>query len=293
MGLLDSLLGSKPEINVKKSIAQQQQAGVQAARATQDVNAISSTGPFGGVSFQRDAQGQVTGQTTTLQPGLQQTLTGAAGAAGALAGQGPTQALDFATIPQGQDLASNFFNQQKALLDPGFQQARQDLAVNLENRGLREGGEAFTRETGNLARQQALALQQAAFGGVQLTPQEEQRQISNAILERALPTQEAQANINLARTIPQPGGSTLQQIGVQGADVLGTQKASATLEAAPSPISKLLGAAAGLALAPVTGGLSGTLLGGAVGGLSGLFGGGSGGGASGVFPGFNPGEFNR
>jgi hypothetical protein len=260
MGLLDSLLGKKPEINVRESVAQQQQAGVQAARSTQDINAISSTGPFGGQTFQRDAQGNVIGQTTTLQPGLQQTLTGAAGAAGQLAGQAPTQALNFADIPQGLDLSQNFFNQQKALLDPGFSQARQDLAVSLENRGLREGGEAFTRETGNLARQQALALQQAAFGGVQLTPGEETRQINKAILERSLPTSEAQANINLARTIPQPGGSSLASVAVQGADVLGTQKASAALEAAPSPISKLLGAAAGLAFAP-TAGLQGTLAG--------------------------------
>lgn len=269
MGLFSSLFGSKPKINVNKSIAQQQQAGRTAAIDTQNINAIESRGPAGSITFTRDGN-RVTGQDITLAPNLQQVFGGASGSAAALSQFGPQTALTAADVPQGIDLASNFFNQQASLIAPEFNRLANDTLVNLTNRGLPVGSEAFNRGLQPIFEGLGLGLQQAAHGAVQLTPQEEQRQIGNAAFFRSLPFQEAGQALNVLNSIPKPTQSVLSQVGVQGADVLGTQTLDAKLKSQPSPLSQLLGAAGGLLTAP----LGGTFLGGIAGAaLPSIFGG--------------------
>lgn len=281
MGILDSLFGSKPKIDVAGSIQQQQAASKLSAQQTLDTNAIDVKNPFAALTFQRE-DGKVTGQTTTLNDPFQQFSTQGINAANLAAGQLPQQAFDPSGLPSGQDISQNFFNQQRALLDPVFQERNKALAISLENRGLpveAGGGGARNFAEGPEARAQTLALQNAAFAATGMAPQEQQRQFQNALTQRALPFQEAGAAFNLGASPASllPTGSALNQVGVQTADVLGTQKASAALEAQPSPLSSLLGAAAGLVFSPVTGGLSNTLFGAGLSGLSSMFGGGGGG----------------
>lgn len=162
------------------------------------LQAASNTTPFGSATVGEE------GTNVTLNPELQGVVSGAGGAAQNFVGQLPTEAFSLSDVPQGIDLQSNFFNQQLGLLEPGFNDQLRDFEVRAAERGLPIGSESFAAGLEPLLRSQNLARQQAAFGAVQLTPQEEQRQLANALLERQLPFQEAGQSLGLLNQVPVP-----------------------------------------------------------------------------------------
>lgn len=241
--------------------------------------ALDQSSPIGSATFTRDSKGNVTGQNVSLSKPIQKIFDPLAKATAGYAGQLPSAPFDPSSVPQGMDLQSNFFNQQMGLLQPGFDEQNRDLEVRAAERGLPIGSESFNALMDPAARAQAMAQQQAAYGAVQLTPQEEQRQLGNALTLRNLPFQEAQSSMGLLNSVPMPNfAQTPQQAApVNVADITGdvlnrryglqtdqyNRQAQQTSDQ-NAAIGSLLGSAAGLAFAPLTGGgstLAGSLLG--------------------------------
>lgn len=244
---------------------QQQQANQQSAERTLALNSQDRTNPFGSVQFTRNAAGVPTGQNVTLNPELQSTVTRAGTAASNLAGLLPQDRFQLADVPQGIDLQSNFFNAQRDLLQPGFDEQIRDFEVRAAERGLPVGSEGFEGLLDPVLRNQNRALQQAAFGAVQLTPGEEQRQIQNALLERQLPFSETSSALGLLGQVPTPGFAPQPQAGVAAPNVAGLAQQGFANQAGlvrdqNAALGSLLGAGAGLA---------GTVLAGPAGGAAG------------------------
>jgi len=203
---------------------QQQQANQQSAEQTLRLNALDRTGPFGSATFTRDASGLPTGQNVSIDPGLQAIGQQAIGTGQGLGAFLPQDAFRLADVPQGMDLQNNFFQQQLGLLQPQFEDQLRNFNVRASERGLPIGSEAESNFLEPILRSQNQALQQAAFGAVQLTPGEEQRQIQNALLERQLPFQEVGQSLGLLNQIPQPGFAPQPSAGIQAPDIQGLQQ---------------------------------------------------------------------
>lgn len=271
---MGSLLGFSSKTRAPDAqtlINAQREANIEGQRR----NALAGgrTGPFGSVQATFNDQGEVTGQTRALNQPLQTAADLATESAASATGFLPQDRFRLGDVPQGIDLASNFFNQQAALLQRPFADQRQDLDVSLTNRGLPIGSEARTRGTRDLLDAQNLALQNAAFQAVQLTPQEEQRQIANVLLERSRPSVEAGQALTLAGAVgnlaPQFAAQpTFNPVDAAGLTQQAFQNQRAIEEAERAQFASLLGAA---------GQTAGTIFGGPIGGrLAGrLFGGSS------------------
>lgn len=239
-----------------KTAQTQQQFGTQAAQQQLGLNALDRTGPFGSVQFTRNAEGVPTGQTAALSPQLQGIFDPTAAAATNLAGLLPQGRFQLSDVPQGIDLQSNFFDQQLGLLEPTFARQRQAAEVRLGERGLPVGSEAEGNLLGPLLESQNLARQQAAFGAVQLTPQEEQRQIQNALLERQLPFQETGQALGLLNQVPTPGFAPQPTAGISAPNFQGLQQQNFQNQAQiasdrNAALGSILGAAGGLAFSPL------------------------------------------
>lgn len=206
-------------------LAQQQAAANrQAAETNLRLNSLDRTGPFGSATFDRDASGTPKGQTVSLTAPLQDTVDRTSLAASNLANFLPQDRFQLADVPQGQDLSTNFFNQQKELLQPGFDDQLRNFEIRAAERGLPLGSEAFDNSLSPVLRAQNQALNQAAFNAVQLTPQEEQRQIQNTLLERQTPFQETSNALNILGQVPVPSFAPQPQAGVAATDVVGIQQ---------------------------------------------------------------------
>ena len=226
----------------------QQQFSTQAAQDQLRLNAIDRTNPFGSVRFTRDAAGVPTAQNVTLAPNLQQTFDQGSAAASNLSRFLPQGQFRLADVPQGIDVAQNFFDQQLGLLSPVFDQ----LNVRAAERGLPIGSEAEE----NIFRPLNQAVSQAAFNAVQLTPQEEQRQIGNALLERQLPFQETGQALGLLNQINVPGFAPQPTAGVAAPNFAQLQQQNFQNQAQiardrNAAIGNILGAGASLAFAPI------------------------------------------
>lgn len=220
------------------------------------------TGPFGGITATQDPQGRVTGQTRTLAQPLQSAADIATGNLATNVGFLPTDRFTMSDVPRGIDLARNFFSQQANLLEDPFRQQREEQDVRLTNRGLPIGSEARLRDEENLRRQQALALQNAAFGAVQLTPAEQDRQLRNALTIRE---QGARDVSNLLGTIGGIGGLAPQFTAQP--TFAPVNAANLTQQAFENELAQENAQRAQIAsLAGAVGQLGGTILGGPIGG---------------------------
>ncbi len=236
----------------------QQQAAVnrQAAETSLKLNSLDRTGPFGSATFERDASGTPTGQTVSLTAPLQDMVDRTSLAASNLASFLPQDRFKLADVPQGQDLSTNFFNQQKELLQPGFDDQLRNFEIRAAERGLPLGSEAFDNSLSPVLRSQNQALNQAAFNAVQLTPQEEQRQIQNALLERQTPFQETSNALNILGQVPVPSFAPQPQAGVAATDVAGLHQqdfANRSQQARDrnAAINSAIGTGINLAFAPI------------------------------------------
>ena len=83
---------------------------------------------------------------------------------------------DISLAQEGRQRAEDFmYNQYKSRLDPQFQEAEQQLQIDLRNRGLVEGDAAYDAAMENFGRQRNDAYQQAKFNAVNNAGAEAQR----------------------------------------------------------------------------------------------------------------------
>lgn len=269
---------SKPNAPDPVALAgQQMQYGTDAARQTQNLNAVDRTTPFGTASYQRDAAGNISGMTSSLNPALTAVGNKIGKAAKGLAGALPTTAFDSTTVAPGQiDIGKTLYDKGVSLMEPQWQQTRNAQDVQLTNRGLPIGSEARNIAEGNLSRQHDLALADLASTANLASSQEQQRLINNARTDYQMPAQQLSAQLGnmglLAGLTPQ---ASLPSVNVSAPNFAGMsmdaynqqmQQYNADM-AGLGNIAKL---GLGVAAAPFTGGAS---LGGAglIGGMSSMF----------------------
>ncbi len=208
-----------------KTAEKQGAINIQSARDTLALNAQDQFGPFGGsATFQRDAEGVPTGQTAAFSQPLQQTSEQTQGAIAGLTQFLPQDQFRLSDVPSGLDLSQNFFNQQQALLAPG--RAREDTALELRaaERGLPLGSEARAGLFAPNLEARGFADAQIAGQAVSLTPQEQQRQISNQLLERSTPIIEATQAAGLLRGLPAPSFAPQPTQGINPVDFAGLEQ---------------------------------------------------------------------
>ena len=241
-------------------------------------------GLFGATRFVPTAGGGFE-QVQSLSPDLQATAGAVTGAGRSLAGGLPTEAFSLSNVPQGIDVASNFFNQQLELLAPQFEQ----FNVRAKERGLPIGSEAEAFAFNPLR----FSVQDALRNAVALTPQEEQRQINNALLERSTQFGDVGRSLTLAQALQgfapgfvNPAQASLSSLTAGNqASLAATGQLNRSLQQqfqnerqiqqdALAPISSIAGALPLLAFAPQTS---------IAGGLLGFGGGGTGGGGGSNF----------
>lgn len=162
------------------------------------MNAMDQYGPFGQSIFNRDSKGNPLGIETRLDNELGVGADRVMGNFSNFAGLLPTSAFDSTTAAPNTDYISRtIYDRGRNLLDPTFQQARQEQDVNLTNRGLPIGSEARNISEGNLGRQQSLAYSDLASQASLAAPQEQQRLIGNARADYQMPYTTAASGLGL------------------------------------------------------------------------------------------------
>lgn len=181
-----------------KTAEQQYTWNTKAAGDIMKMNAINQTGPFGTANFQKNAQGMPTGITTSLSPGLQASAGNITGNLGSTSGLLPSVAFDSTTAaPDTSYISNELFNRGAGLLADPFAQARNEMDINLTNRGLPIGSEARMLSEGNLGRQQSLAYSDLAHQAALAAPAEQQRLIGNARTDYLQPYDQARGGLGL------------------------------------------------------------------------------------------------
>lgn len=261
---------SKPTAPDPVALAgQQTQYNADAARQTQGLNAVDRTTPFGSATYQRDASGNVTGMTSSLNPQLSAAASTIGGKTATLANALPTQAFDSTKVGPGQvDIAKSMYDKGVNLMQPQWDQARNAQDVQLTNRGLPVGSEARNIAEGNLARQHNLALSDLASSATLASSQEQQRLINNARTDYQMPAQQLSAQLGslglLGGMAPQ---ASLPQVNVSAPNVAGmtmdayNQKMQ-QYNSDMAGLGNMAKMGVGLAAAPFTGGTSLGLIGG-------------------------------
>ena len=215
------------------NVAQQQgQLNRDAARFGSQLNRPDTVTPFSTSTFRETAPDQFL-STTTLAPEYESIRSQQAAnqaqlgqLAGGRLGQIPTDAFslsnaatynlpefsDFNTFTQGA--ADNFFNRASGRLIPEFDRQETALRTDLINRGIPEGSDAFNTEFNlfNQRKNDALGdlASQSVFQGQNLLGTTmaniltgRQQQLSDALLERSQPFNEAQALLGGQALLPQ------------------------------------------------------------------------------------------
>lgn len=157
------------------------------------LNAPNINTPFGSVSYDKNAQGAVTGQNVSLNPQDQQVLDAQRGVsqgllnqAGSYINQLPNTKFSLGdlgvAVPGTQDygaygdqIAHASFDKARGLLDPVFQQQEGTLNQSLADRGQPLTGEGAGRELGNFYRARNGAYTDAANNALLTSGQEMQR----------------------------------------------------------------------------------------------------------------------
>jgi hypothetical protein len=251
-----------------KTAQAQAQYNTQAAQDTINMNALDRSGPFGSVNFQRDANGNVTGQTASLNPGL----TGAANTgSNAFASQvgnintGPIN-WDNTSAPA---IAQQNMDAYRALTAPQRQQQQDQLNETLTNRGLPVGSEIWDNQWNNLNQGFNTADLNAAATAWNAVPGMQAQLTQNQIAQYNQPITSAAGTLgllsglgNLAGYAPQPSAN----IAAPNYSSLVQNDYNNQMQQYNSQMSglgSLASAGLGLLTAPLTGpvGLSNSLLG--------------------------------
>lgn len=256
-----------------KTADAQYKYSTKAAQDNLNMNSLNRNGPFGSSTFQRDANGNPTGITTSLSGALQGGADSISGALGAQAGMLPTTAFN----PNVDGSAIRTAYQDNAMLAAQPEWARQDKQneVRLAERGIPIGSEVWRDSADQTSEARNQYLRGAANDSYIAGANEEQRQFGNQMAQYQLPGQMAQTNLGLLSSLNTLAPNAAQPTANAAAPDYSTlvqNKYNADMENyqnQQSGIGQLLGTGLGLLTAPLTGpaGLSNSLAGRAASGL--------------------------
>lgn len=203
-----------------QTAASQSRINRQTAKDNLRLNSIDRHGVFGSTTFDKDASGLPTAISTNLSPEMGGLLSNYTGIAQGLSGggaDGGTNPLSTQYDPFGaetQGYSQQFFDRGQALLQPGFDQAQNNLDVRLTERGLPIGSEARNIAEGNLQREQGLAMSDLAANAALQGPQ-------IAAMTRNQQFGDLNNIMGLVGGIPQPDGVAQPQANIAAPDYAG------------------------------------------------------------------------
>lgn len=268
----------------------QADANAQAVRESALVNQINQVTPFGSETFTGAIGEPDRLRTIGLNPADQAALEQRRGITGGLFGIGQDSllqqaqgqlgtGLDFSGLPQisGQDdliggaqpLEQATFQRGLNLLEPGQQQRRDALQVQLANQGIPQGSDAFNEAVDNLERGQGQQLENLALSSVGAGRQEQsrlfgleqaarQQGLSELLTQRSQPINELSAILQGAPATQSPQFQSPAQFGVAPPNIQGLISQNFGIESQQSQQRQgdLLGGLFGLGSAAILGGFN-------------------------------------
>jgi hypothetical protein len=203
-------------------------SNVATAEAQAKLNAIDQFGPFGSVTFNRDAKGLPTGQTITLDPKVQALLDsqmgsqqGISDAVSGAIGRLPGAAFDPSTVPDTGQIAKTAYDRQLGLLQPQFDEQAKAMEVKLAERGIPVGSEIWRDEMDRFDRAKGQALTAAAQSADLAALNEHQRLLTNAERQYGMPYDQLASLMGVSQPAQTPGFAPQSQTGVANTDVSG------------------------------------------------------------------------
>lgn len=248
-----------------------------AAQSTINMNSQNNNGVFGSGTVNRDANGNVTGQTSSLDPTLQAGANSTAGAFSSTAGQLPGTAInwDTTTAPQ---IANQNYAAYSAMTAPQRAQQQNALEVQLGDRGIPIGSEVSNNantnlnDSFNLADTNAAAQAWNAVPGMQGQLIQNQTNMQNQPISQATNELGLLQGLNSLAPTAQIGQGSVQTPDYQGAVQNNFNDQTQQYNSEMNGLGSLAGAGLGLLTAPLTGGLTGGLSNSLLGkGISSLF----------------------
>lgn len=242
----------------------QSQYNTQTAQNNINMNSLNNSGVFGSGSVTKDADGNVTGQTSSLNSSLQPGADSTANAYSSLASQLPTTAInwDSTTVPS---IVNSNYSAYQAMTQPGRDQAQKQLTTQLSDRGIPIGSEVYNDAQGNLDRANSLADQNASAQFLNAAPSLQSQLISNQTNMQNQPYQTAANSLGLLQGLNGLAPSaTLGQSSAASPDYTSAvnnnyNQQMQQYNSQMSGLGSLAGAGLGLLTAPLTGGLTGGL----------------------------------
>jgi hypothetical protein len=235
-----------------------------AAQSTINMNSLDHNGPFGSSTFTKDANGNVTGQNTSLSGLLQGGSNNAQNNFTAQTGNLPTAPINFDNNTVGNIVKSNY-DAYSALQQPGRDQAQKNLDVTLAERGIPIGSEVYTDAQGNMDRANSLADQSAAANFLNAAPGLQSQLDANTINQYNAPYTTAANGLGLLQGLnglvsaaPQ-GSASVAAPNYTGLVANNFDQQNQQYQDQMTGINNLVSGGLGLLTAPLTGGLTGGL----------------------------------
>ena len=172
-------------------------------KAFEDVfrmGSLDTSGPLGGVSFARNAEGLPTSQHTSLSPGLQGLYDTAIGAAGSQFGMMPTGPFD--PNVDGSGIRDAYVRQGIANVEDLWGRQDNERKVTYGERGIPIGSELYNTAESEVGEGRNKYLQGITDAAWQAGANEEQRLYGNALTEYNLPFATGANYLNAAMAIP-------------------------------------------------------------------------------------------
>jgi hypothetical protein len=261
MGLKpDAPKAPDPTKTANTQLAYNQTAG----QNTVNMNSLNNNGVFGSGTVTRDAKGNVTGQTQSLDPTLTGGANSTAGAFASTAGNLPGTAInwDNTTAPK---IAQQNYDAYSAMTAPQRAQQQNQQNVTLGDRGIPVGSEVWNNASTNLNNSFDLADQNAAAQAWNAVPGMQGQLIQNQSAMQSQPYQQAAQGLGLLQGLnglapnAQLGQSSVQAPNYMGAVQNNYDAQNQQYQNQMSGIGSLAGAGLGLLTAPLTGGATGGL----------------------------------
>jgi hypothetical protein len=240
---------------------------VQTAQAQQQYNqqafnasSLDKSGPAGSSTFNRDANGNVTGITSSFSPQLQQGWDSGTNATSSLMGLLPTEGINWDDTTASNIAQNNIANYQ-ASVAPLRQQQQAQLTGMMSDRGLPVGSEIWNNQWGNLNRDFANADVNAVAQAWNAVPGMQAQLTQNAINQYNQPINSAAGSLGLLQNmnslIPQAQQPGQQQaVNYSGLAQQNYQNQIDAYNNQMGGLGQLASTGLGLLTAPMTGGTS-------------------------------------
>lgn len=247
-----------------KTANTQAQYGTQTAQNNINMNSQNNNGVFGSGTVTKDANGNVTGQTSSLDPTLQGGANSTASAFSSQAGLLPTSPINWDNT-SANTIANNTINAYQKSVAPQRAQAQNTLDTTLSDRGIPIGSQVYNDAQGNLDNANSIGDANAISAAWNAVPGNQATMTNTQIAQNNQPIATAQGTLGLLQGLDglaptaQIGSSNAAAPDYTGAVNTNFNDQTAQYNSQMQGLGSLAGAGLGLLTAPLTGGLTGGL----------------------------------